>query len=123
HIHFKGFRQLIEGYYDDVRVDFFDEFTWKEEWDNFMIEARRFSGRERINLFGDEQVIITDIDFSKSTIDSQIQKDLIGEFLRKHHGRLAHEIAIKGFPVDNKEVIQFIPYSTNPDIDEEYRWI
>ena len=107
HIHFKGFQQLISGFFDDVRIDFFDDLTWKQEWDNYMIEAKRFSGRERINLFGDEQVIIKDIDFTKPSIDSDIQKNLIGEFIRRHHGRLAHEIAIKGFPVQDKEVIVF----------------
>ncbi|MHB8208669.1 HD domain-containing protein [Mucilaginibacter sp.] len=107
HIHFKGFKQLINGFFDDVRVAFFDEFTWKQEWENFMIEAKRFSGRERINIFGDEQVIISDIDFTKNTVDSDIQKNLIGEFIRRHHGRLAHEIALKGFPVQDDQIIVF----------------
>jgi molecular chaperone HtpG len=116
HIHFNGFKQLINGFYDDVRVDFFNELTWKEEWDNFMIEAKRFSGRERVNLFGDEQVVIRDIDFTKKNVDSDIQKYLIGEFIRRHHGRLAHEIALKGFPVKENDVIQFAD-----DIQPEYK--
>jgi molecular chaperone HtpG len=116
HIHFNGFRQLINGFYDDVRVEFFNDLTWKEEWDNFMIEAKRFSGRERINLFGDEQATIKDIDFSKNTVDSDLQKQLIGEFIRRHHGRLAHEIALKGFPVKDNDVISFAN-----DIQTEYK--
>lgn len=116
HIHFNGFKQLINGFYDDVRVEFFNDLTWKEEWDNFMIEAKRFSGRERINLFGDEQATIKDIDFSKNTVDSDNQKQLIGEFIRRHHGRLAHEIALKGFPVKDKDVISFAN-----DIQPEYK--
>lgn len=116
HIHFNGFKQLINGFYDDVRVEYFNDLTWKEEWDNFMIEAKRFSGRERVNLFGDEQVIIKDIDFTKQTVDSDIQKHLIGEFIRRHHGRLAHEIALKGFPVKDKDVISFAN-----DIQSEYK--
>ena len=116
HIHFNGFKQLINGFYDDVRVEFFNDLTWKEEWENFMIEAKRFSGRERINLFGDEQVVINEIDFTKQTVDSDIQKHLIGEFIRRHHGRLAHEIALKGFPVKGDEVIQF-----SNDLQSEYK--
>lgn len=116
HIHFNGFKQLINGLYDDVRVAYFNDLTWKEEWDNFMIEAKRFSGRERINLFDDEQATIKDIDFSKNTVDSDVQKQLIGEFIRRHHGRLAHEIALKGFPVKDKEVISFAE-----DIQAEYK--
>ena len=116
HIHFNGFKQLINGFYDDVRVEFFNDLTWKEEWDNFMIEAKRFSGRERVNLFGDEQVTVKDIDFSKNSVDSDIQKHLIGEFIRRHHGRLAHEIALKGFPFKGEEVIQFAN-----DLQPEYK--
>lgn len=116
HVHFKGFKQLINGFFDDVRVDFFDDLTWKQEWENFMIEAKRFSGRERLNLFGDEQAIVKEIDFSKQTVDSDIDKILIGEFIRRHHGRLAHEIAIKGFPSQESEVILFAQ-----DLKVEYR--
>ena len=116
HVHFKGFKQLLDGFYDDVRVYFFNDLTWRQEWDNYIIEAKRFSGRQRINLFGDESVIISEIDFSKNSIDSDIHKKLIGEFLRRHHGRLAHEITLKGFPVEKEETIQFAL-----DLDQEYK--
>lgn len=108
HIHFEGFKQLINGEYDDVRNEFFDEFTWAKEWENFAIEAKRFSGRQRIKIWGDEQVIIQEVDFLKKSVDSDIQKKLIGEFIRRHHGRLAHEISIKGFPVKENEKIELI---------------
>jgi hypothetical protein len=56
-------------------------------------------------IFGDENAIIIDpLSKPRGKLDSDDRK-LIGEFIRRHHARLAHEIALKGMP--GKERIEF----------------
>jgi len=69
---------------------------WRDLWREFLTEARRFDARKLNALFGDTDPI------KEPPLDSlkMTKKDhlLIGEFLRRHHARLANEIAITGIP-------------------------
>jgi molecular chaperone HtpG len=72
------------------------EVAWPVMWAEFLSEASRFDGRRLTELFGsNEPIRRPDPDPINWT-----QKDhlLIGEFVRRHHPRLAHEIALVGFP-------------------------
>ncbi|HYC91256.1 MAG TPA: ATP-binding protein [Thermoanaerobaculia bacterium] len=69
---------------------------WPELWEKFLGEASRFDGRKLMALFGDlEPVTRPPLDPSRM---SRRDRLLIGEFLRRHHPRLAHEIALHGVP-------------------------
>lgn len=84
----------------------FSELSWSETWSDFRQEASRFSGRDNVRLFGSPEVVRPPIvDVGSAPADwSESQVRLIGEFLRRHHGRLAHEIAVDGFPGTEREV-------------------
>lgn len=73
-----------------------DDILWNELWSDFLSEASRFDGRKLTALFGsDEPIHRPDEKPDKWTRRDRL---LMGEFLRRHHARLAHEIAIAGVP-------------------------
>jgi Molecular chaperone, HSP90 family len=73
---------------------------WQGLWEDFIREARRFSERALTNIIGEESARIWK--FHELPADTgQWERNhclIVGEFIRRHHARLAHEIAIYGFP-------------------------
>ena len=116
HTEFSTFKAMIDGKYDDEKdsalIDVLDKKTWKELWLDFLSEVRHFSSKQKENIFGNPNEIINEPDLSgKDKLDGT-DKKLIGEFIRRHHARLAHEIALKGF-IGNET----IPFG-NSEFDE-----
>jgi molecular chaperone HtpG len=110
HLREPGFLALIEEGSRYKPVPWFNEdqrgrpadAPWSVLWQDFRREARRFSQSQLDRLLGPghgdpPQIILgePDTDPSEWTLNDRL---LIGEFLRRHHARLAHEIAIYGFP-------------------------
>ena len=106
---------VIDGEYDDVRVDFFDEKTWKQLWNEYLFDSNYWNAEIKTRIFGKGEYAIEKPNFSQSLND--FQKKFIGEFIRIHHGRIAHEVALKGYYGTNN---YFIPkesdYSDYMDI-------
>ncbi|SEE13986.1 HD domain-containing protein [Pseudomonas kilonensis] len=100
HISEDGFFSLIEGRYQSAPSRYIqNEMAWPALWDQFLTEARRFDQRKLHALFGSSDPI-QDIPSNKLDLTFK-HRLLIGEFLRRHHARLAHEIAISGIPGPN----------------------
>lgn len=97
HSEFSTFKSMIEGKYDDAKVDILDEKTWKELWQDYLSEVRHFSSKQKENIFGNPNEIVKEPDLTDKDKLTGIDKKLIGEFIRRYHARLAHEIALKGF--------------------------
>lgn len=95
HITSEGLNKLLECEFDEFRVDFFDKLSWKQTWNDFFYEAKRFNEEQLTNIFGKADVEILQPDFNNL---DDVSRKLCGEFIRRHHHRLAHEIAIGGFP-------------------------
>ena len=72
------------------------ELAWSTLWTEFLSEASRFDGRRLIDLFGDTDPVRTPD--ANSINWSKPDRLLIGEFIRRHHPRLAHEVALAGVP-------------------------
>lgn len=104
HIDLEGFKCLINGEYDDIQIMELDLLKWSELWEDFINEARKFSGKQLKSIFGCEDTIIRIPPFSKPGDITENDKKLIGEFIRRHHARIAHEIAIKGFPAKSNSI-------------------
>lgn len=87
-----------------------DTTSWNVLWDDFFAEARRFDGRKLIALFGDTDPVRR----PPRNINDLSKRDrlLIGEFIRRHHARLAHEIACYGIPGAGPEPTGLITQST-----------
>jgi len=113
HSEFSTFKAMIEGEYDNVKVDILDKKTWKELWQDYLSEVRHFSSKQKEKIFGNSDVIINEPDLSNKDKLTGVDKKLIGEFIRRFHARLAHEIALNGFICNG-----VIPFG-NESIDEQ----
>ncbi len=107
HTPFATFKKMVGGEIDGHFIIDIDEKKWPELWDEFLDEAKKFSSKRRKQIFGNEFQ-----EFHRPTLDNQdnltgADRKLIGEFLRRHHPRIAHEIANAGFIGHNDEVISF----------------
>lgn len=73
---------------------------WRELWEDYVREARRFSDRDLTNIIGEASARVWK--FHTLPDDTgQWERNhglIIGEFIRRHHARLAHEVAVYGFP-------------------------
>lgn len=81
---------------------------WADLWQKFRKESRHFTRSELDRLVGSSSPEVPRIAFGDlDTKPSEWTKGdylLIGEFIRRHHARLAHEIAMYGFPgISEKE--------------------
>jgi molecular chaperone HtpG len=86
------FRENHEGHSADR--------PWVDLWEDYTREARRFSDRQLTNIIGEESATIWKF-YDLPDDAGQWERNhclIIGEFIRRHHARLAHEIAIYGFP-------------------------
>jgi molecular chaperone HtpG len=104
HLTEDGFRQLVRGGAATWRVAEFDEHLWPAAWERFIGEASHWSDIEAARILG-----IHPADWPSSLHDplaseralSQLDVRLTGEFIRRNHGRLAHEMALHGIPGPN----------------------
>ncbi|MGB9107713.1 MAG: hypothetical protein WCC39_03405, partial [Telluria sp.] len=102
HLTQDSFRALVCNF-EGPLIPSFDELSWGQLWKDFLSEARRFGQEKLIAVFGDSQPI----DVRNFDINNLSERDclLVGEFVRRHHTRLAHEIAIKGISIAGSDPI------------------
>jgi hypothetical protein len=108
HLHPEGFKELIHKesrfkplkWFDQNKTSYTADIPWFELWENYTREARRFSERQLSSIIGEKSASAWK--FDKLPEDPGMwelnHKLIIGEFIRRHHARLAHEIAMYGFP-------------------------
>jgi len=121
-----GFINLITQFMTKPQITWFpskfNEQNWSKEWSDFIKEARRFSDTDLSMLFGP-------IDYPKGHLSrirdlpddisdwNTYDRLLIGEFIRRHHHRLAHEIVVCGFPGLSEKLFPKIS-DLLPDLDD-----
>ncbi|RWB00877.1 MAG: hypothetical protein EOQ39_22130 [Mesorhizobium sp.] len=110
-----------------------DKKPWPEQWRDYFQEAKRFNQDTLIGIFGDTEHIpelpTKPIDFTDR------HRLLVGEFLRRNHPRLAHDIAIgldvklglppllDGFSARNKDLVGFIARSHGENLRSNFEYI
>jgi molecular chaperone HtpG len=92
-----GFETLISKGSAWQGVSYFKDKPWDELWEEFYAEATRFDDRKLRVLFGEKYRPVRPLP-SKGQQWEDFDYLLVGEFLRKHHPRLAYEIALNGLP-------------------------
>ncbi|HMK27958.1 MAG TPA: ATP-binding protein [Chitinophagaceae bacterium] len=107
HCEFSTFASLINGDYNKYRISIIDNKSWKELWDDYLSEVKRFSSQQKKNIFGNEYQQYNEPDLLNKDNLTGYDKKLIGEFIRRHHARLAHEIAFGGLFGSKNERILF----------------
>ena len=104
HLTEDGFYSLIKDEYKPIDSRYVDaEPKWSVMWSDYIAEAKRFNSDKLKTIFNDSQPI-EDIPESKIDLSTR-HKLLIGEFVRRHHARIAHEIVFNGVPgVEGKTI-------------------
>ncbi|CAI8912324.1 molecular chaperone HtpG [Brevibacillus sp. IT-7CA2] len=105
HLTHEGFLELISGSHKDRKIHGIDEKQWLKEWEDFLKETKQWDDKKIIKVFG-EKINITTPSKNREHLTGY-DKKLIGEFIRRMHPRIAHEIAIYGFPTFDGETIPF----------------
>lgn len=96
HLSEDGFMSLVGPKPANRQLNAWAEMPWPDLWLDFLGEASRFDARKLNSLFGDsEPVKNPKPDPRDWTLRDRL---LIGEFVRRHHARLAHETAVHGVP-------------------------
>lgn len=110
HLTQDGFRVLIENSGPPIVSGFGDQ-PWSQLWKDFVAEARRFGQDKLVAICGDAEPIRLD----EINYENLSERDylLIGEFVRRHHARLAHEIAIEGVPSRNDVKLELTGFDTD----------
>lgn len=102
-----GFATLVAGEHEWRNVPELGDRPWPELWADFKSEARRFDARALKRIFGSvEPVEIPELD---PELWNGKHLKLIGEFLRRHHHRLAHQIALNGVPGPDGQRLRLEP--------------
>jgi hypothetical protein len=96
HLTERGFLSLMESDQMIPRAGLLGDRPWRKLWHDYMAEAVRWDVRRRRGILGDERPVRPVPDDPQEFTGRD--RLLIGEFLRRHHARLAHEIALLGFP-------------------------
>ncbi|WP_407493822.1 ATP-binding protein [Pseudooceanicola sp. MF1-13] len=114
HLTKDGFETLVSPQNPMPPIEGFGDLPWHELWVSFLSEAKRFDAKKLEALFGRNYEPITKFpSFSEPWNEFDIL--LVGEFLRRHHPRLAHEIALYGMPSKDGTLIQFCADTSDQD--------
>lgn len=97
HVGFAGFKRMLDGEYDGMRMKELDKKSWKELWEEFLVDCKYFSGYQREMIWGDPYYDAGEPDLRNAGKLTGNDRKLIGEFIRRYHPRIAHEIAMVGF--------------------------
>jgi hypothetical protein len=108
HLQLDGFRELISKdsrfkpipWFDQAREGHAGDRPWHELWSDFEREARKLTDRELTEIIGEQQAQIWKFEGLPASPGAwqENHRLIVGEFIRRHHPRLAHEIALYGFP-------------------------
>ena len=91
-----GFISLLDAKRSAQSIPGMNDKPWNLLWEDFCGEASRFDGRTLMRIFGETAAIRRPpLDPERMTKRDRL---LIGEFVRRHHPRLAQEIAFFGVP-------------------------
>lgn len=105
HIREGGFFKLLQDKRETLSWGVKD-VPWKQLWDDYSREVRQFSTRMIRAIFGNHVIDfgrLLEVPHEKEKLTYE-HRLLIGEFLRRHHPRLAQEIAHFGFPGTSDEM-------------------
>jgi molecular chaperone HtpG len=99
-----GFRSLIKPEQNTYLIETHD-LPWDKLWREFQLEVKRFDGATLLNLSGSPEPI----DNNELNLNKLSERGIkiVGEFLRRHHHRIAHELVLLGMPSESGRVPLF----------------
>ena len=105
HIGKQGLKELINNaMYSSSLFGYPIEKTFKEEWASFEAEVSKYSDNDWLKFFSDG----ASVTFPDLNADlTGYQNVIVGEFIRKHHARIAQVISLHGLPTGREPEILF----------------
>lgn len=100
-----GFLELLRGTASGQAISTFDTNPWGTLWDDFIFAARRWDSNKLVEVFGCRPASVRNPLDSYDNL-SDTDRKLIGEFIRRHHSRIAHEFAVFGVPSPTRHRIR-----------------
>lgn len=91
-----GVRKLVRGERCRDCIPNTTDAPWDETWIEFVDRTKRYPEEKMCYLFGRNIAVKEDCVDSENMTDDE--RRIIGDFLRQHHPRIAHEIALNGLP-------------------------
>lgn len=91
-------KKLLLGERQTYKTELLDKADWKTEWKAYIAKIKRYPEEQMLYHFGVSS-LIEEPNLNAQFL-SEIDYLIIGEFLRQHHHRIAHEIADMGMPGD-----------------------
>lgn len=109
HITQDGFFELLSGdaEYRASKIGPIER-SWIQEFEAFQQEAARWDAARLMSVFGDHYPAELLSGYSSVALSDR-QKLMVGEFLRRQHARIAHQIALNGVP-GNSAGEAFVPF-------------
>ena len=101
----ESFCALVESTLNDVPQLMPNDEPWQVLWREYQLDARRFDGATLLNIVGSPEPVSVNELNPKNLTEKGIK--ITGEFLRRHHHRLAHEIVVYGMPSENGRIPLF----------------
>lgn len=109
HIREVGFVELVaastnynpQPWFSTEQVGRIADIGWPQLWESFQYEARHFGTSQLELILGpgcNGVPLVAHDETLRPESWTKADRLLIGEFLRRHHARLSHEIAMHGFP-------------------------
>ncbi|HGU9769286.1 TPA: ATP-binding protein [Morganella morganii] len=87
-----------------------EEESWTNMWLSFIDEAKKFNSKQLESIFGDTTPV-REIPNNKLDLTDR-DKLLVGEFIRRNHARIAHDIAINGIPGVDGDIVRLTTVNT-----------
>ncbi len=106
HLSWDAFISLIKGNSTSGRREEFGDIPWPSAWHNFCLEAKKWDevvlerifGPKKKRAAGPEHEPWNSVRHLSDLKKNDTHKLFIGDFIRRHHPRIAHEVALCGFP-------------------------
>ena len=98
-----GLKAILFGDLKKNKTDYLDKSDWNDEWKKYTEQIRRYPERKLKKLYGNSNAVKIPSEDMKDLSDADVLT--YGDFLRQYHHRLAHEIAVSGFPGKSKTVL------------------
>ncbi|HPI53909.1 MAG TPA: ATP-binding protein [Chitinophagaceae bacterium] len=114
-LEFSTFINLINGKYDSYLCEELDSKSWNQLWHEYLNEIKVLGS---IKYICNESDIHSNLYLIDSLNKDQLtgeDKKIIGEFIRRHHPRIAYEIALGGIIGNQNQKIE-IPNEINNEL-------
>jgi hypothetical protein len=95
HLSEDGFAQLLEAPLSQSQKVFGDQ-PWTVLWSDFRQEQKHWSQLDRLNILS-KDVMVSELPEDVREWTS-VHRRYVGEFIRRNHPRIAHELALNGVP-------------------------